>query len=300
MDIHFFQDSLGHYSSSTCNRINNINIEYKLNASIIFVNITNNKFVITSDLVNQVPEDWNSIKKYLSNLKDVNNVYFHNYNYLSQHILFLLKNKSKITIFNWVFWSAEFYNLPEISTKFYIGNSAKYHPNYNFYRRFKFKLFHFKEMLLNRPYYCHKSFINSFNELNCFFSFLKSDYDNVIKYSKANLNYKIFSYLSFEQFFGDIDLNTNINLNTSNLNIMINHNGDPILNHFDALERLKLINYKYRLILPVAYGDKKYINKLKEYCEFNFDNNLVDFWEEFIKPNEYSKKLLDINVAIFK
>ena len=85
----------------------------------------------------------------------------------------------------------------------------------------------------------------------------------------------------------------------SEISIMINHNGDPILNHFDVLDRLISFNTKFKIVLPLAYGNYKYINYVKEYCFKNFDVDKIEFWDEFLSPSEYSEKLLSINVAIF-
>lgn len=297
MDIHIFQDPIWHYTTATCKRINSLN--YKNEFEITFVNITNEPDKNKSDLIIHLPEDWRSIKRYLVSLDKIKNVYFHNYNYVSQHILIFIKNTSKNIIFNWVFWSAEFYNLPEISSKNYIGRSYKYHPTHNFFRLIKFHLFHFKERLFDRPYYSHQQFIRSFNEIKFFLSFLRSDYENVVKYSNAKLEYKLFSYLSFEQFLKESDKSEKIIEQKSEISIMINHNGDPILNHFDVLDRLISLNTKFKIVLPLAYGNYKYINYVKQYCLKNFDVNKIEFWDKFLSPSEYSEKLLSINVAIF-
>ena len=299
MEIHLFQDSLGHYSVSTCNRIHQINLKNNFNYKLEFINISNNHSCIKSNIITQLPENWRAIIKYLNNINDIEKIHFHNYNYISQHILFEFRKKSSQITFNWVFWSAEFYNLPEISKKNYIGKSYKYHPTYNFFRFLKFHFFHLRERIYGRPYYSHKKFIESFKEINFFFSFLRSDFDNVVNYSNAKLNYRLFSYLSFDQFFEINDKPRNIIYNNKDVIIMINHNGDPILNHFDVLERLVKINCKFKLVFPIAYGNTKYINNLKEYCFKNFDFGQIDFWDKFISPSEYSEKLLSINVAIF-
>lgn len=296
MDIHIFQDSIGHYTNSTCQRIYNLNCDFK---EILFINISENCNKKESDLIIYLPEKWNVIKSYFESLTGVNNVYFHNYNYIAQHIIGIIRFNSNEAVFNWVFWSAEFYNLPEISSSFYIGKSFYYHPTYNLFKRWKFHLFHFRERVLGRPYYSHRRFINSFENIKYFFSFLKSDFENVCNYSNATLQYKLFSYLSFEQFLNENVRSEKFIKKNHQTTIMINHNGDPILNHFDVLERLLIINSKFKLVLPLAYGNTRYINHLKKFCFKNFNSCQLEFWDKFISPSEYSDKLLSINVAIF-
>lgn len=296
MDIHIFQDPIGHYTVSTCQRIHNLNFGVK---KILFINITKSNDLYESDLIIYLPEKWNKIIHYLESLESINNVYFHNYNYISQHIIKIISSRFSDAVFNWVFWSAEFYNLPEISSSYYIGKSFKFHPTYNFLKQVKFYLFHFKEMVLGRPYYSHRSFIQSFNSIKYFLSFLRSDYENVVNYSKSSLQYKLFSYLSFEQFLKESGKSDRIIEKKRETSIMVNHNGDPILNHFDILERLIVLDGNFKLVLPLAYGNIKYIEQLKEFCFKNFNFGQIEFWDDFISPSEYSEKLLSINVAIF-
>ena len=296
MDIHIFQDPIGHYTVSTCQRIHNLNFGVK---KILFINITKSHDLEESDLIIYLPEKWNKISHYLESLESINNVYFHNYNYISQHIIKIISSRFNEAVFNWVFWSAEFYNLPEISSNYYIGKSFKFHPTYNLLKQVKFHLFHFREKVLGRPYYSHRRFIQSFNNIKYFLSFLRSDYENVVNYSKSSLQYKLFSYLSFEQFLKESGKSERTIEKNHETSIMINHNGDPILNHFDILERLIVLDGKFKLILPLAYGNIKYIDQLKEFCFKNFNFSQIEFWDDFISPSDYSEKLLSINVAIF-
>jgi hypothetical protein len=189
--------------------------------------------------------------------------------------------------------------LPEISFKNYIGKSAKYYSHNNILKLVKFHLFHFREMLLGRPYYSHKLFIKSFENIKFLITFFHTDYKNIVNYSNARFTLKTFSYLSFEQFFEETYLSRKVDSKDSGLKIMVNHNGDPMLNHFDALERLKLIECKSKIVIPLAYGEKKYIMDLKKYCYTNFDSDKFEFWDKFISPKDYSKRLTDIDVAIF-
>jgi hypothetical protein len=105
--------------------------------------------------------------------------------------------------------------------------------------------------------------------------------------------------LSFEQFLNENGRSEKFIKKNHQTTIMINHNGDPILNHFDVLERLLIINSKFKLVLPLAYGNTRYINHLKKFCFKNFNSCQLEFWDKFISPSEYSDKLLSINVAIF-
>lgn len=293
MDIHIFQDSLGHYISATYSRVNRLNDEY--NHEILFLNISDNKISYGENKIVGLPENWNYIRNYLKSIDNINNVYFHNYNFLSQYILSEISLYNSAVVFSWIFWSAEFYNLPEISYNFYIGKSSDFHLKNNSINRIRNKLFHFKEMLLGRPYYSHKSFINSFDKISNLITFFDSDYNNIIEYSKANFKLKTFAYLSFEQFFGSQSKLKEDSI----INIMINHNGDPMLNHFDVFERLSFIDKKFKIILPIAYGVNKYIEEIKDYCSSNFLNTNYELWDKFIPAEEYSNKLLEIDVAIF-
>ena len=73
-----------------------------------------------------------------------------------------------------------------------------------------------------------------------------------------------------------------------------------MLNHFDALDKLNAFKESdLNIILPLAYGNSKYIKDIKEYFRNSYNPNKIEIWDKFIPPIEYSSKLASIDIAIF-
>jgi hypothetical protein len=151
---------------------------------------------------------------------------------------------------------------------------------------------------MNRPFYFHSNFIKSFNNIDHFCALLEEDYAIVTKYSKASMKYSKFAYLSFSQFLDNSYEYAPVFKNSNEFNIMVNHSGDPTLNHFDAFERLKHIYIPGTLILPLAYGDQDYISEVKNYALASVGKK-YQIWDTFMLPSEYADKLKKIDFAIF-
>lgn len=291
MNYHVFQDSLGIYSTIACNhleRVANLN-EYKV------FNITNCQDCKTHNNVLLLKRDWNLVLMELLKIPINGKIYFHCYNPFAQFILLKIRLLRVDVSFHWVFWSGEFYNLPEFANHLCIKKSHKY---INDFFGIRFTLSRIKnrfKKFTGKPYYIHADFINSFKHIDSFFGLLRSDYLNVVNYSGAGFTHLPFTYQSIL-----IDLPSLVKRKTvQSLRIMVNHSGDLTLNHFDALNRLSKLDCSFNVVLPLAYGDKKYIADVKNQSIRMFGLDRVEVWEDYMPLTEYAERLKTVDVAVF-
>lgn len=295
MNLHVFQDSLGHYTKQTCERITRLTGD---SGEDMFINIVPALSGPVISNVRNFERNWEEIVGFVQSVSGLKKVYFHCYNYYAQYLLQRILNHNRSVKFIWIFWSGEFYNLPEFLEDIYIGHSKRFIPRKPLLKILKDQVYFLKEYVMGRPYYFHRSFIRSFRHIHYFAGLLDKDFEVVNQYSKAGMQYVDFAYLSYDQFM-DTKLPAGIvGQQGDGVEIMVNHSGDPTLNHIDALERLSKIPFNGKIVLPMAYGDGSYIKEVKEYAVSRW-NNQVSVWDSYTEPAEYAQKLRQIDIAVF-
>lgn len=287
MNLHIFSDGLGHYLCETFDRIERLQPENNH-----YINLVEN-VKYKRDKIFYTRFDKVSTLNYINSLQNIERVYFHFYTHLSAFILKDLKASNPKLIAVWVFWSADFYHLPKFVPSLYLDYSKHFLPKTFYPKIVRRGLSNLKSIIIKRPIFNHKKFIESFNLLDYFATILKHDYDNVIEYSKSNMRYVLFAYLSYEQMI-DFDIESCVSMGNK---IMINHSADPTLNHYEILMSLKGREINQGVFLPLAYGNEKYKNKLSEIAKKWFKE--VEIQTDFIDKKEYNKRLLGVGFAIF-
>lgn len=295
MKVHVFQDSLGHYAIATYRRLKRLDGTQN---SFQVINVTDDLNCKTVDGITMRSKDWLALASELATCEKGSTLYFHCYNYNAQFVLEKLKQQRTDLTFNWVFWSGEFYNLPEFLHKLYIGDSKKFLPKRAWHQLIRIYAHHWLEKLQGRTYYLHRDFIKSFKHINGFYGLLPSDFNQVMSYSGAKMAHLPFAYQSFAMATSSY-VEPRVRELQAGVRIMLNHSGDPTLNHVDAIERLMSLKGDLKLILPLAYGNKEYIAEVKERGANAFGPNKVEVWDEFLPVDVYALKLQTIDVAIF-
>jgi dTDP-N-acetylfucosamine:lipid II N-acetylfucosaminyltransferase len=293
MNLHIFQDSLGHYTSKACERITHLS----KGEAHLFINIVKSTPFPEITGMKSFTLNWKDIIEFINSINGLQYIYFHSYNSYSQFILEKVKEKQQHVIFIWIFWSGEFYNLPEFIDDLYIGRSKKYLEKNTILGQLRLKANYLKQFM-NRPYYIHNRFIASFHHIDFFASLLEEDWHNVSQYSGAKMKYIRFGYLSFSQFINQPDVDCKSDIQKPMFNLMLNHSGDPTLNHFDALGRLQKIDFKGKIILSLSYGNKRYINDLKTYMQASPIKSF-EIWDTFTESSVYARRLSSIDFAVF-
>ena len=175
-----------------------------------------------------------------------------------------------------VFWGADLYDWCE---------------NKNSFKSIKSKfIYRCRELLRNR-------LIRNTNGL-CFlaspdYNFFEKNYNHIKKNQK--IYYTIYSSEYIDGKFINFLNNLSSKSKSNKLNIMVGHSGSKMLNHVKVLSDLKKYKESFKIVLPLAYGNKDYINSIEkisqEFCD-------VEILKEMLPLKEYSKKINEIDILL--
>lgn len=215
--------------------------------------------------------------KILKNLiKYSDSVYFH---YLTDFCCFLLLFYLKHKKTCWIVWGSDLYY--KINYQIYDENTKKILKGLNI----PTSLYNKKLKLLYKL---------SIKKLTHIGSLVDGDYNLVKENFKINSKRIIFFYANPINFQATI-LNkqkTDDSLKT----VFLGNSGDPSNNHITILQELQ--KYKnIKIICPLSYGNKKYIEKVVEIGKELYGKNFIPLLE-FQKPDEYLNLLNSIDIAI--
>lgn len=289
MNIHFFMDPFGYYSTQFAIGVEKISPENNL-----IVNI--NQAKITHEKIKYFSAADRNLKSWLKTVSNVERVYFHFYNPIFQELNRRFKKMNPDIISVWTFWGGDFYSLPEFTDSKYLSFSKNATAQNtvsrtNIFRRLAVEVFYRAKGSVP---YNHKRFINSFHKIDYLAIYFKKDFDNVVNYSKADIECFKFSYLSLNMILGDLSNWKDYKLGDK---IMIGHSGDPGLNHYEIISQLDSFNCTKTILLPIHYGNPVYKTKLLEATKnFKLKFEVLD---KYYSLEEYNVKLLDVGYAIF-
>nr|WP_106783734.1 TDP-N-acetylfucosamine:lipid II N-acetylfucosaminyltransferase [Lysinibacillus timonensis] len=87
--------------------------------------------------------------------------------------------------------------------------------------------------------------------------------------------------------------------NKDHYTFLIGNSGDPSNNHFEVFNLLKKFSHhsKFKLIVPLSYGEPKYIEKLIEKGKEMFGDNFIPL-TDFLPEQSYIEVLNEVDVAI--
>ncbi len=285
INLHIFNDPVGFFSGKTVDFINAIQPGQ-------------NRYInIAGGCSNRRTEiSYGSIAAFLKNdraAEEVRTIIFHSYSYFNQRDLKRIRARyaSGHIKLVWIFWSHEYYQLPEFFSELYRGFSRR------FYLR-KILSFHAGQLLLflkgqaaSPVYLGLRSFKKSFRHFNQFCAFLEGDFETVMK-GVPDVHFLFSAYLSVNDF---PKMETDFNLPKNE--VMIGHCGSPILNHYEIVQSLSHMNWSSRVIIPLSYGKAAYIKRLT--AALKKINNLdLLLQTAYLKKEEYYKSIDQVGYFI--
>lgn len=288
MNLHVFQDDLGHYINLAIDRINRI--EPKRN---IYVNIKKSIDPKKSSLYYLAPSE---MEKFIQCNQEIERIYFHFFSYRNEPMLNKFRWINSNLTFVWIFWSGDFYNLPEFRNEYYLDYAKEFLgiKKKQQLKKWKRKAASLKSVLLKRPVYRLEKFVRSICAMDYIATVFKGDYEHIIHHTRATARFKMFSYVSYQQLIGE-EMRSKFRIGNA---IMVNHNADPILNHFEVLEVLAKKKLSNKVYLPLAYGDAKYADAIKKEAT-KFLGEKAEIQDQFIPLSLYNQNLFQLGYAIF-
>ena len=264
-NIHFIHE--GQFESKFIEFINNYGFN-EYNKFLIFSNnnaVTNIK-TLPNVLINNInlKKDYISVKRKCEN---VDKIFIHGL-FAKQWVLFFYLNPKLLKKAVWVIWGGDLY--------------------YYKYRNINFKSNLYENIL-------RRTVIKNLSEIG---AIIKGDYDIAKKIYATNAKYKYIFYPNPVNF-KFLDNVTPNERNNNILKIQIGNSADPNNEHLEILNNLiKFKDKKIKIICPLSYGNKTYANKITEYG-FKLFGDKFEPLTEYLVPEEYSKVLSDVDIAIF-
>lgn len=288
-NLHIFNDPMGFFTNKTVDFIERI-IKKSENIGNIYVNTATN----CQNRIDKI--QYKKLEQFLIEDQKIipTKVIFHSYNYTNKRHVKLIKDRFKDfeIKFVWIFWSHEYYQLPEFlsslyhgfSRQFYLRKLISFHVNY---------LLYFFKREVEFPFYLGLSnFRRSFKEFSCMAALVKDDFTKVMQFNKE-VKYLFISYISVDDF-PDLDLNFEKEKNE----VMVGHSGTPIVNHYEILKELSSQQFKYNVFVPLSYGKPSYINKLRNAVEKNISNLNITFQTDYLLKEAYYKRINNVGFFI--
>ncbi len=288
MNLHVFSDTYGLFPSKACERIAGINDENNRCVTLA------PKSQLTHPKMEYIQKSIPSFKKYINSIDKIEKIVVHPIDYISSIFLILSKKKFPNAKVYWICWSYDVYNLHLDNDTFLEPYSLAFK---NKSKTINEKLVPTARRILDtlRVPFRSKYYLRKAYELVDYFgSFLEQDYFNMKEIINADhIQYIPFSYLSIE----DLLPNINKQFNAGN-GIIIGHAGSRESNQYELLEKISKLKQNKKIILPLAYGDPKYIREIASFAQsLNFKN--IEIILTKIPMEQYYENLENASHAIF-
>jgi hypothetical protein len=283
-NLHIFSDPQGFFTNKTVDFVNAIQPGQNLYLNTV------------THCANKKPEIYyGSVENFLksNSQHSLKLVIFHSYNYFNKGDIGLIKATypGQPVKFGWIFWSHEYYQLPEFFSKLYQGFSKKFYFQ-------KLASYYVSQLSLfikgkaDFPVYLGlKSLKKTFKEFSVFCAFVKGDYEIVMK-DNPGVHFRFSSYLTVNDF-PAIDND----LSQEKTGIMIGHCGSPILNHYEIIKSLSDMAVANAIFLPLSYGKKSYIRALLSAVK-KLNNIHVTVQTDFLAKDDYYRKIGEVGYFI--
>jgi hypothetical protein len=188
---------------------------------------------------------------------------------------------------NWMVWGGDLYNLPGLDHTCYEPMTLEYVRKD---RSLKTLLYHLKVLLAQRPF--RKA---AYQKVRNILTWMQQEYAFARDHLPVNAGHTFFFYEN-QQPYQALDGIKNTALNEHRLTILIGNSGTPSNNHLDAVRFLSVHRIDADLVVPVSYGDPRYIKFLRENLTYAFGK--VTFVDQYLPFEAYVKLLASADALL--
>lgn len=207
-----------------------------------------------------------------------------------------LATTNTLASIEWVFWSSDFYtwayrNFPDYDPE----TKAFLHKGQNAPLS-RFRLLHwYRKLRREREKQRKQSEFNAkrdiaVSKISVFYHFIAEEYELIKSMIPLKARFCCFSYMqdiSFDTMYEQVKLNPlHTPTNPAPPKLMVGNCGYPYINHLDSFEFLKGKVDGVDLIVPLSYGDKKYIAEVEARGNKMFEGH-VEFLIQYWSHQEY-------------
>ncbi|HEX6889044.1 MAG TPA: TDP-N-acetylfucosamine:lipid II N-acetylfucosaminyltransferase, partial [Chryseolinea sp.] len=169
---------------------------------------------------------------------------------------------NKFKELNWLTWGGDIYNLPSIDRLCYEPLTLTQYIEKN--RSWEQILYELKILVL------HSAFKNrAYSKVANIMTWMEQEYQFARRHLPVEAKHKFFFYEN--QFpYSELDSIKKSTTTRDKLSLMIGNSGSPTNNHLDTIDFLEKHKIAANLIIPVSYGDKKYIAFLRKKLAYKY------------------------------
>lgn len=178
---------------------------------------------------------------------------------------------------NWMVWGGDLYNLPPL-------DHVCYEPQT--WNRYKKKDWSVQTLLYNmKVSFTQDPFRKkAYAKIKNVLTWMSQEYKFAIDHLPIQGTHKFFFYEN-QLPYGKLDGLVKPAKNADKLSFVVGNSGSPTNNHLDAIQFLEDNRVQADLLIPVSYGEPRYISFLKKNVKFSYGQ--VEFIERYMAFEEY-------------
>jgi hypothetical protein len=182
---------------------------------------------------------------------------------------------------NWMVWGGDLYNLPGIDALCYEPITLnKYIKRDRSLATLLYKL---------KVYMIHDSFKTAaYGKVSNILTWMREEHQFALSHLPVKAGHKFFFYEN-QSPYAALDAFRKPIQGKEKIRLIIGNSGTPANNHLDVVEFLNQQGVQADLIIPVSYGDKRYISFLKKHLTFGHGS--LQFIEEYMSFEDYVEVL---------
>jgi len=192
-------------------------------------------------------------------------------------LLYRWLTKNNFQEVNWMIWGGDLYNLPALERICYESKTWDEYVRKDWSAQTV--LYNLKIKLTQSPFR-EKAYWKIKNVL----TWMREEYSFAMHNLSLNAHHKFFFYenqLPYEK----LDALAKPGNSSQKLSLILGNSGSPANNHLEAVQYLENNRIAVDLVVPVSYGDKRYIAFLKKTLKFSYGK--IDFLDRHMPFEEY-------------
>jgi hypothetical protein len=270
MNLHILPDSK--FSNKLIQTIERLGITFN-NQYLILSN--NAKLNYVDNALNCASPNSQKFKHLVGNTYSYDKVFIHQFN----PMLYKWVANNKFKKLYWAIWGADLYSIPGIELNLYEELTKDFFSSAFSWRD---KLYKAKLQLIHSPYQSQ-----AFAKVDYVLTWMSGEFEFAKKNIPSLRAEHIHFFYQNEFPYEDVDdRKSNHRINKHPI-IIVGNSGTPANNHLDAIRVLASTDTQARIILPVSYGEKNYIQFLKKRI-FSISGQLkIEFIDNFLTLNGF-------------
>jgi dTDP-N-acetylfucosamine:lipid II N-acetylfucosaminyltransferase len=178
---------------------------------------------------------------------------------------------------NWMIWGGDLYNLPALDRVCYESKTWDEYVRKDWSAQTL--LYNLKIKLTQSPF---KE--KAYSKIKHVLTWMSEEYNFAINHLPVKANHSFFFYEN-QLPYGKLDALIKPANRSQKLSLILGNSGSPTNNHLDAIQFLEDNRIPADLLVPVSYGNKRYISFLKKRLKFKYGK--IEFVDRYMAFEEY-------------